>query len=153
MNSGTRRANSFSWAAALLLVSALVAASVYVWGLATRTGQAASPPQDVIRIESRLSLLEQRFYSMEASIRSLEQQLRLSSVNTGRVDNDREVSLLRSEVEALRRRLAEVECGLARVDERTLNATAREARRKAEAGMSHPCRLNADAPVQLPARP
>jgi hypothetical protein len=107
----------------------------------------------VIRIESRLSQLEQRFYSVEASIRGLEQQSRLSGVTGGRAARDPEVALLRSEVEALRLRLAEAECGLARVDERTLSAAAKQAREKSVGGAGDPCRLNADTPVRLPSRP
>jgi hypothetical protein len=99
----------------------------------------------VTRIESRLSLLEQRFYSMEANIRGLEQQSRLSGVTTSRDARDPEVGLLRAEVVALRQRLAEIECALAKVDERTLTPAAREARRKSTGGTTDPCRLNADA--------
>jgi hypothetical protein len=136
----------------LVLVSALAAAAAYAGEPLSRTGEASAPAQDVTRIESRLGQLEQRFFSIEASIRALEQQSRLSGVTSGRAARDPEVGLLRVEVETLRRRLAEVECGLARVDERTLSAAVREARRKAEAGTGDPCRLNAGAPLRLPAR-
>ena len=107
----------------------------------------------MIRIESRLSQLEQRFYSVEASIRGLEQQSRLSDINSGRAARDPEVGLLRAEVEAMRLRLIEVECGLARVDERTLSAAAKQARQGSARGAGDPCRLNADTPVRLPSRP
>jgi hypothetical protein len=107
----------------------------------------------VTRIESRLNQLEQRIYSIESSIRGLEQQSRLSGVTAGRSARDPEIGLLRTEVEALRLRLAEVECGLAKVDERTLTAAAREARRKSVGGAGDPCRLDADAPLRLPSRP
>jgi predicted RNase H-like nuclease (RuvC/YqgF family) len=155
MYSVTRRANSFSWTAVLMLVSALAAGTAYAWKPSAGNGEAAiaSPPQDVTRIESRLSLLEQRFYSIETSIRSLEQQSRLSSAASGRTTRDPEISLLRTEVETLRRRLAELECGLAKVDERTLNATARDARRRSTGATTDPCRLNPDTPLRLPLRP
>jgi hypothetical protein len=155
MDSGTCRAHSSWWSAILWLCSALVAAVVYAGGgPAARHGAAAPPPpQDVIRIESRLSQLEQRFYSVEASIRGLEQQSRLSGVTAGRPARDPEVGLLRAEVEALGRRLAEAECGLARVDERTLGSAAKRAREKSTAGAGDPCRLNVDTPLRLPARP
>jgi hypothetical protein len=107
----------------------------------------------MIRLESRLSRLEQRLYSIETSIRVLEQQSRLSGVTTGNAARDPEVGLLRMEVETLQRRLAEIECGLAKVDERTLSAAAKEARRKSIGGASDPCRLNAEIPLRLPARP
>lgn len=152
MDSRTRRAASSLWPTVLVLVSA-IAAAAYAGGPAAGTGEAATPPQDVIRIESRLSQLEQRFYSVEASIRGLEQQSRLSDINSGRAARDPEVGLLRAEVEALRQRLIEVECGLAKVDERTLNAAAKRARQGPSRGAGDPCRLNADAPVRLPSRP
>lgn len=163
MDSGTRRAGASWWAAVLVFVSALAAATAYAGGTASGIGEAAAPPQDVTRIESRLGQLEQRFYSIEASIRGLEQQSRLSGVTAGRATRDPEAGLLRAEVEALRqrlaevetlrRRLAEVECGLSKVDERTLSASEKQARRRPAQAAGDPCRLNADTPVRLPARP
>lgn len=158
MNSRTLR-TAPSWRLAiLLLVSVLVAAvTAYTGKSAVINGEAApvaSPPQDITRIESRLSQIEQRFYSIEASIRGLEQQSRLSGSTTARTtERDPEVSLLRAEVESLRHRLAEIECGLAKVDERTLTPAAREMRRNAAGGASDPCRLNVSAPLRLPTRP
>ena len=156
MNSRTLRIAPAGWPLILLLVSLLVlAAAAYTGKSATRNGEATPlPTQDVTRIESRLSQLEQRLYSIEVSIRGLEQQSRLSGSTTGRAtERDPEVGLLRAEVVALRQRLAEMECGLARVDERTLTPAAKEARRKSARGASDPCRLNADAPLRLPTRP
>jgi hypothetical protein len=149
-----RKAPSW-WPVILLLVSLLAAGGIAYKGKSLmRTVEATpSPPQDLTRIESRLSLLEQRFYTMETSIRGLEQQLRLSSSTMARTERDPELRLLRAEVEALRQRLAEIECGLARVDERTLNPAAKEARRKSAGGATEPCRFNADAPLRLPTRP
>ncbi len=150
MNSSTRRLNLAWLPTLLLLASALALAVSYARGEA-RAPEAARAPQDTIRIESRLSQLEQRFYSMEVNIRNLEQQLRLSSVNTSRGARDPELDLLRAEAETLRRRLAEIECGLIRLDERTLGAATRGAQRKTGAG--DPCRLNPSAPLVLSSRP
>jgi hypothetical protein len=66
---------------------------------------------------------------------------------------DPEIGLLRGEVETLQRRLVEVECGLARLDERTLTPAAREARKRAGTSVTDPCRLSADAPLRLSTRP
>lgn len=149
MDSGNRRANKSLWPAAFVLAAALAAVATYGGG-----GGAAAPAQDFTRIESRLGQIEQRIYTIEASVRSLELQTRLAGANAGRPTvPDPEVNMLRTELNALRLRLAEVECGLARVDERTLTAPAREARRKAQAGATDPCRLNADAPLRLSSRP
>ncbi|HEV2705421.1 MAG TPA: hypothetical protein VGV59_05825 [Pyrinomonadaceae bacterium] len=149
MNSGTYRTRS--WLAVLVLV---VTVAAYNGKAGLRTDEAANVPQDVMRIESRLSQLENRFYSIESSVRALEQQTRVAGVTRGTASNEAEVSLLRAEVEALRRRLAEMECGLARVDERTLSQSAKEARRRSAGGVGgDPCRLNAEAPLRLNGRP
>ena len=147
MDFGSRRASSTLWPAVFVLAAAVVAAAAY-----GGRGEAAAPAQDFTRIESRLTQIEQRIYSIEASVRGLEMQSRLAGVNAGRAAADPEVSLLRTQVDALRLRLSEVECGLLRVDERTLTAAAREMRRRSEAGAADPCRLNPDAPLQSPAR-
>jgi len=112
-----------------------------------------SPPpvpltqQDVIRLETRLNQMEQRFYTLESSVRSLEQQARASGGGL-RNGGDDEVRLLRSEIDLLQRRLTDVECGLAKVDERTLTPAMRATRKRA-AG-DDPCRLNFDSPLRVP---
>jgi hypothetical protein len=104
------------------------------------------PQQDVIRLENRLTQLEQRMYSIETSIRTLEQQSRLSSVSSRNVSPE-EIAVMHSEIQTLQRRIVVDECGLAKLDERTLTP----ARRRAGA-TSDPCRLNFDAPLRLPDR-
>jgi hypothetical protein len=110
--------------------------------------------QDVIGLERRISIVEQRLNSIELSVNRLEQQSRLpsSAPPPTRSVRDTELELLRSEVELLQRRVAEDECGLVRVDERTLTQSVREERRKNAAGREDPCRLNADAPLRLSSR-
>lgn len=118
---------------------------------------AATGAQDVTNLDRRISLLEQRFYGVESSINRLEQQAALSgrsSVTPSTSARDSEVSLLRGEIEMLQRRLAEVECGLAKLDERTLAPAVREARQRAGTGGSaDPCRLGVDSPLRLSTRP
>lgn len=113
--------------------------------------------QDTIHLERRISLLEQRFYSVETSINRLEQQATLSQrpSTTQSSGREMEINLLRAEVETLRRRLYEMECGLLKLDERTATPAARDSRKKAGAGSSStdPCRLNSESPVQLSTRP
>ena len=152
MNYGTRRTS----AARSLLVFVIVAeaAAFYALRPAGVTGEGATPaPQDLIRIESRLGQLEQRLYTIESSLRGLEQQARVSAAPPRAGGRDPEISLLRSEVETLRLRLAETECGLTKLDERTLTPATREARRKTAADHEDPCRLNPDASLRLTARP
>jgi hypothetical protein len=114
-------------------------------------GRTEPPEQDAIRLESRLNQLEQRLYSLETSIRTLEQQSRLAG-STQRALNQDDVALLRAQLQTLQVRLADDECALAKVDERTLSAAMRETRIKAGIGNSDPCRLNTDTPVRLPER-
>lgn len=155
MNFKARHTALFLWTALFVLVSWLVAAA-YTGRTAVTSGEttmSSSSPQDVIRIESRISQLEQRFYTLELSMRSLEQQSRMSGAPRESAARDSEVVLLRAEVDGLRRLLGEIECGLAKVDERTLSQAAREARRKTATGAVDPCRLSADTPLRLPTRP
>jgi len=150
MNLKMWRVTSSGWFAAF----ALVAAAAYGARPAARPVGSAAITQDTFNLERRISVVEQRLNSVELSVNRLEQQSRLSSPappsNAG--VRDAELELLRTEVELLQRRLAEDECGLVKVDERTLTQAEREARRKGAAGREDPCRLNADAPLRLSSR-
>ena len=145
-----RRSQLRRW---MVAIAAVLGLGVAATGLAAFAGTRAAPvpltQQDVIRLETRLNQMEQRFYTLESSIRSLEQQSRVSGGGL-RNGSDDEVRLLRSEIDLLQRRLTDVECGLAKVDERTLTPAARATRRRA-AG-DDPCRLNFDSPLRIPAR-
>ena len=125
---------------------------VVALGLLTVTSAARSvgpePQQDVIRLETRINQLEQRLYSMDTNVRNLEQQVRLAG-SSSRSTGSEDVTRLRLEVQALQDRLAQHECALAKLDERTLSAAMRAARRKSGPGANDPCRLNSDTPVQL----
>ncbi|HEX8492992.1 MAG TPA: hypothetical protein VF658_09140 [Pyrinomonadaceae bacterium] len=121
-----------------------------------KASREATEAQDTVHLERRISLLEQRFYSVETSINRLEQQATLSQRPSVTQSNGREmeVNLLRAEMETLRRRILEIECGLLKLDERTMMPAAREARKKAGASSStDPCRLYSESPVQLSTRP
>jgi len=106
-------------------------------------------------LERRINQLEQRFYTIETSINRLEQQASLSNrssiMQPGASSTD--VTLLRSEVEALQRRLSEIECGLAKLDERTLSTAARDARKRSGVASTDPCRSNPEIPLRLSTRP
>jgi hypothetical protein len=119
---------------------------VCVLGLALLT-ISATPQQNVIRLELRMNQLEQRFYSIESSLRNLEQQSRLAG-STQRGMSVEDVARLRAEVQTLQLRLQEDECALARLDERTLSP----AMRRRPGGRTDPCRSNPDAPLRLPDR-
>lgn len=118
--------------------------------LACVVGMGLTPQQEVIRLEQRINQLEQRLYAMETTLRSVEQQSRLGGT-TSRNLGQQEVALLTTQLQTLQLRLADYDCALAKLDERTLSPAMRDARRKSGAG-SDPCRSNADAPLRLPER-
>ena len=128
----------------------LVAVLAFGLVLAARTNAGPSPQQDVIRLDARISQLEQRFYTMETSLRTLEQQSRLAGMNRGGSVSPDEILVLRSEIQRLQARIMEDECALAKLDERTLSATARDARRRAVG--NDPCRANFELPLRPPTR-
>lgn len=142
-----------------VLVVFMLCVVVAVTASANRlTSNSASGPvtgaQDTANLERRIGLLEQRFYSIETSLNRLDQQVSLSQrTTTNSSARDLEINLLRSEIAMLQRRLAEIECGLVRLDERTTTPAQREARKRAGGSDTDPCRLSADAPVRLSTRP
>lgn len=118
-------------------------------GNSSRTPE-ESAIQDVSSLDRRISLLEQRFYSVEASINRLQQFIaaqRPSVSQTGA--SDREITMIREEIQRLTLRMAEIDCGLVKLDERTTPA----ARRNTTEGSNDPCRLNPETPVRLSTRP
>lgn len=138
---------NFSKLANVVLVVVLCAVvGVLVRGSA---GAEANAVQDPSSLDRRLSLVEQRMYSLESSINRLQTYVSSMSqrppVSQPGSTNDRELSLVSEEVQRLGVRLNDVECGLMKLDERT-------AARKTSKS-SDPCRANADAPLRLPTRP
>lgn len=135
---------------AMLFVCVVVSALLFKGSSAART-DAGPTTQDAIRLESRINQLEQRLYSLETSIRTLEQQSRLSGANSRGLSQD-DVTLLRAQIQSLQLRLIDDECALAKLDERTLSPAMRDARRKSGTGNGDACRLSADTPLRLPDR-
>jgi hypothetical protein len=139
------------WRALLVLgVFGLALVAVYKIALAAGVANPPPPQQEVIRLETRINQLEQRLYSIDSSIRNLEQQSRIGG-NTSRGVTAQDLELLRSQIQALQVRLSEDECNLARLDERTLSAAMRNSRRQSSQ-RGDPCRVNVDAPLRLPER-
>ena len=134
----------FSWRPMLLICVACLAFAIVFRNSSTARADVDPPPQqDVIRLETRITQLEQRIYSIDNNVRTLEQQSRMAA--GGRSFGQEDVAQLRSEIQLLQRRLADVECGLTKLDERTLAPASRAARRKSAGG--DPCRLNFDMPL------
>ena len=119
---------------------------VCVLGLALLT-ISATPQQDVLRLEQRVNQMETRLYSIESSLRTLEQQSRLGGASQRGLSQE-DVARLRAEIQTLQLRLQEDECALVRLDERTLSP----AMRRRPGGRTDPCRANTDAPLRLPDR-
>ena len=110
-------------------------------------GSSSTPVQDVSSLDRRLSLLEQRFYQIESSISRLQQYVAAQRPPVSQPStSDRELSLMREEIQRLSLRVGEIECGLVKLDERTTT-------RRNTGKSNDPCRLNADTPVRLSARP
>jgi len=144
------------WRTSLVILSTIIGITASaLWVKNSSASVDASDTQDVTSLERRISLLEQHFYTLETSINRLQQQASLSERPTVAQPGARdvEVTLLRSQVEMLQRRLNEIDCGMVKLDERTLSPAAREARRKAGTNNIDPCRLNVDAPLRLSTRP
>jgi hypothetical protein len=113
-------------------------------------GVVAPSPQDTFNLERRISSLEQRIYSIEMGINRLEQQSATNSrtpPSTGR--RDVELELLQTQIRTLQGELDEMGCGLAKLDERTLSASVREAQKRSGKLAIDPCRLNPETPLRL----
>ena len=131
------------WVALPMSIAFIGLVTVFRISSAARNEPEPAPQQDVIRLESRMNQLEQRIFAIDTSLRTLEQQSRIAS-GTLRSANAEDLARLQVEVQSLQRRLAEHECALAKLDERTLTP----ARRK-PGGSADPCRLNAETPLRL----
>ena len=121
-----------------------------VIGVMASISRGNNSTQDPGSLDRRLSLLEQRFYSVESSVSRLQQYVatqRPSLPQPG--TSDRDLILMREEVQRLELRMAEIECGLIKLDERTTPV----ARRNPTAKSNDPCRLNPDQPLRLSTHP
>ncbi|HEX3183932.1 MAG TPA: hypothetical protein VHQ94_04005 [Pyrinomonadaceae bacterium] len=132
------------------LVAIVVLATVVVIMLGR--GVSGAETQDPASLDRRISMLEQRFYTLETSMNRL-QQVMTSQRSTGSSSSvtDQEVDQLQAEVQRLQLRLNEVECGLVKLDERTTATGAN--RRGGEPRPADPCRQNPSTPLRLPSRP
>src|SRR6185295_969467 len=87
---------------------------------------APAEPQDVSSLDRRISLLEQRFYSIESSISRLQTYMATQRPTVSQPStNDRDIMLMREELQRLTLRMTEIECGLIKLDERTTPAARR----------------------------
>ena len=119
-------------------------------GVITGTAHAQQDPF----LDRRISQIEQRFTFIEGRINRLEQSPRVPAITPNLSNSDdSEIRLLRAQIETLQLRLAEAECALLKLDERTLSAAERQARKRTGAGEDDRCRLNSSTALRLSARP
>ena len=135
----------------LMLGSLATIALITVVRLTTVTGAGSevTAQQDVMRLDNRITQLEQRLFAIENNLRNLEQQVRLASVPVRSANQD-ELGRLRSDLELLQRRVSDHECGLAKLDERTLTPQRRVERKRLGSGDTDPCRMNFEIPLRFP---
>jgi hypothetical protein len=133
----------------LSVIAVLVLIMIMYSGRGVAGNEAA--PQDPAGLDRRISMLEQRFYMLESSINRL-QQVVASQRSTGSTADrsDREITLLSQELQRLQLRMTELECGLVKIDERTLPASAR---RSGDQKSTDPCRASPNTQLRLSARP
>ena len=135
-----------------LVLIVVLCAVIGVMASISRGNSANAPAenQDLMSLDRRLSLLEQRFYTMESSINRLQTYLAAQRPPvTQPSTNDRDIILIRDEIQRLSLRVNELECGLTKLDTRTTPASRRNTTSKSD----DPCRLNVDTPVRLSAHP
>ena len=128
----------------------LVVLLCVVIGVMASISRGNNSTQDPGSLDRRLSSLEQRFYMVESSINRLQQYVATQRPPVSQPSpSDRDLILMREELQRVELRMAEIECGLIKLDERTTPAT----RRNAAAKSNDPCRLTPDTPVRLSTHP
>jgi len=108
------------------------------------------PGQDIMSVDRRVTTLEQHMYTLDSNLNQIQQQImmlnRTSSQPTG---SSAEVQQLRLELDLLRSQMTQVECALAKLDERTLTT----GKPKVRAGVKDPCRLDPQTPIEITGHP
>lgn len=121
-----------------------------VIGVMASISRGNNSTQDPGTLDRRLSLLEQRFYSVESSVSRLQQYVATQRPSVPQpTTSDRDLILMREELQRLTLRMAEIDCGLIKLDERTTPV----ARRNPTAKSNDPCRLNPDQSLRLSTHP
>ena len=141
----------------LLYFFAVLGIGTSIYGLGSalfgNNSTTVSAQQDPF-LSQRLNRIEQRFTLLESKLIQLEQQSRFPS---GAQDltgvRETELRLLRSQMETLQLRIIQAECGLLRLDERTLSGAAKANRKSSGTDDNDLCRQAPNAPLQFSARP
>lgn len=108
-------------------------------------------------LDRRIGQIEQRFFSLESRLNRLEQDSRVQSITPVTPElpgsNNTEIYLLRSQIDTLQLRIAELECAAVKLDQRTLPETARRVQQPPASGIIDPCRRNVNTQLNLSAHP
>ena len=120
-------------------------------GIFGSSGAATVHAQTDPFLSRRVDMLEQRLYSLESRISSMQTQVQPPLIATMPSTTQTDVNFLRTQLDGMRIRLGEVECGLLRLDERTLTAAQRRTNRTGSS--SDRCRDNFGTPIMLSSRP
>jgi hypothetical protein len=126
-------------------------ANVYP-GKVSSAAEGITETQDVRSLDRRISLLEQRLYSIESSISRMQSEVSLRSPVPQSSARDQEINLIRGEMQALQLRVSEIECGLLKLDERTTVSARDDNRKRAGGKPADPCRLDPATPLRLSTR-
>ena len=102
-------------------------------------------------LSRRVDMLEQRLYSIESRLNQVSTMPHPSIVPSLPSTTQNDIDVLRTSVDGLRIRLGEVECGVLKLDERTLTAAQRRTHRVGST--SDRCRADYGVPVMLSSRP
>jgi len=148
------------WHWALVIVVCLaIGAAANGYTLKSSAESPAAMAQDTVMLDRRLNMLEQRFYSVESRISRIEQQMSMlqravpASPTPSSPTRDPVTDLLRNESDSMKLRIAELECAVLRLDERTLPPATKEIQRRAGVQSKDQCRLHSEVPVKLSVRP
>jgi len=136
---------------ALTYIFAVIGVGTVIYVLAAVSGgitTTVSAQRDPF-LSQRISQIEQRIQMLENRVNRVEQDSRVPAITPRTNDtNDTVIRLLSTQLDTLQLQLAEAQCGLLKLDERTLTAAARNARKKS-AGLGESCRLDPNTPVQI----
>lgn len=152
-----QRKLKFTSSLLIVVVSASIIGGIFS-AITLKIETPVSAQQDPF-LSQRINRMEQQLSSIETRMIRVESASRISPTITPQASetSGAEIRLLRSQIELLQTRLAAVECGLLKLDERTLSPAARDARKKSAVSFddraSEHCRLTPNAPLQLLARP
>jgi hypothetical protein len=141
--------NYARWPAVVFVVCIAAGAVGYTNGSGP-AAPAPSPGQDIMSVERRVSTLEQRSYTIDSNISQLQQQIMMMSrTSAAPAGTSGDVQQLRLELDLLRSRINQIECGVAKLDERTLAP----AKPKGRTGAKDPCRQDPQTPIEMAGHP